>query len=276
MNRPSAEGPSLVAVAGHVRVACARAPSVRALRPGTCSHRHLACRDGRDALCPWTGHAAIPPVRSLRGPVGLDSGRFTQCLTPAVAGTARELGYPARDAEHAPDLRRRRCDRRRRACRRPVDDADEDARRRGHDGADRGPRERRVRARPGRRPEDRGRRGAAEDRAPLAAAGDRGHPLQRQPRAEGDRGRRRRGADQPGEHRRRRQGRAGRRRGQAGTGSRCGSARTRARCRSTSPTWPSRTRPRRSSRRRSRRSASWSSSTSTTSRSASSRATCRR
>ena len=29
--------------------------------------RHMACRDGRDALCPWTGHAAIPPVRLVRG-----------------------------------------------------------------------------------------------------------------------------------------------------------------------------------------------------------------
>ena len=26
----------------------------------------LACRDGRDALCPWPGHAAIPPLRLLR------------------------------------------------------------------------------------------------------------------------------------------------------------------------------------------------------------------
>ena len=53
------------------------------------------------------------------------------------------------------------------------------------------------------------------DRPSLAAPGDRGHPLQREPRAQGDRGRRRRRADQPGEHRRRRQGRARRRRGQA-------------------------------------------------------------
>ena len=71
---------------------------------------------------------------------------------------------------------------------------------------------RRLRDRARRRPEDRGRRRAAADREALAAPGDRRHPLQREPRAEGDRRRRRRGAHQPGQHRRPRQGRGGRRR----------------------------------------------------------------
>ena len=102
----------------------------------------------------------------------------------------------------------RSADRRRRARRRPVDDADADARRRGDDRADRRARLGRLRGRPLRGAEDRGRRGAAADRPALADPGDRGHPLQREPRAEGDRRRRRRRPDQPGQHRRPRQGRA--------------------------------------------------------------------
>ena len=45
-----------------------------------------------------------------------------------------------------------------------------------------------LRDRPRRRAEARGRRGAAADRPLLADPGDRRHPLQREPRAEGDRG----------------------------------------------------------------------------------------
>ena len=54
------------------------------------------------------------------------------------------------------------------------------------------------------------------DRPPLADPGDRRHPLQREPRAEGDRGRRRRRADQPRQHRRARQGRRRRARREEG------------------------------------------------------------
>ena len=136
--------------------------------------------------------------------------------------------------------------------------------------------ERGLRDRPRRRAEARGRRGAAEDRALLADPGDRRHPLQREPRAEGDRGGRRRRPDQPRQHRRRRQGRARSSRRRRRPGSRCGSAPTPARCRSTSTTSPRTTRPRRSSRPRSRRCGCSRGSTSATSRSPSSRATCRR
>ena len=74
MNRPSAEGPGLVGVAGRGRVACARAPRCGRSGQGPALN-DLACRDGRDALCPWTGHAAIPPVRSLRNPMNTASKR---------------------------------------------------------------------------------------------------------------------------------------------------------------------------------------------------------
>ena len=84
-----------------------------------------------------------------------------------------------------------------------------------------------------RRPEERGCRGAADARPLLADPRDRRHPLQRQPRAEGDRRRRRRRPDQPGQHRRAGQGRAGRARRRSGPGSRCASAPTPARSRST-------------------------------------------
>ena len=49
-----------------------------------------------------------------------------------------------------------------------------------------------------------------EDRAAVAAPGDRGHPLQRLSRSEGDRRRRRGRPHQPGQHRRTRAGRGGR------------------------------------------------------------------
>ena len=92
----------------------------------------------------------------------------------------------------------------------------------------------------------------AEDRGFSPDSGDRGHPLQRQPRAEGDRGRRRRRPHQPGKHRRPRQGaRSSMPRRQRA--SRCGSAPTPARCPSICRTSPSPTRPRRSSTQRSRR-----------------------
>ena len=93
---------------------------------------------------------------------------------------------------------------------RPVDDADADPRCRGDDGADRGARERRLRDRPLRRSENRGRRGARPDRSPQPTPGDRGHPLQREPRAQGDRRRCGGGPDQPRQHRRPGEGRAGR------------------------------------------------------------------
>ena len=100
--------------------------------------------------------------------------------------------------------------------RHPVDDAHQDARRAGDDGADRRARERRLRDRARRGAEARGRRGAAAHHALLAAAGHRRHPLQRQPGAQGDRGRRRRGAHQSRQHRRPRQGRRGRHGGARG------------------------------------------------------------
>ena len=55
-----------------------------------------------------------------------------------------------------------------------------------------------------------------QDRPPLADPGDRRHPLQRLARAEGDRGRGRGRADQPGQHRRPGQGRARRQGGEEG------------------------------------------------------------
>ena len=142
-------------------------------------------------------------------------------------------------ASEALSERRRRPDRRRGASRRPVDDADEDARRPGDDGADRRAGERRLRDRARRGAEERGRRRAAEDRALLADPGDRRHPLQREPRAARDRRRRRGRPHQPRQHRRRRQGRARSCAPRRPRASRCGSARTPARCRSTSRSSPS-------------------------------------
>ena len=72
----------------------------------------------------------------------------------------RTADHDCADGELAADQRGRRRDRRRRARRRPVDDAHEDARRRGDDGADRRAGVGRLRDRPRRRPEDRGRGGA--------------------------------------------------------------------------------------------------------------------
>ena len=119
---------------------------------------------------------------------------------PAQSGSARQAWHhparPVRDAVPSArwpserlTQRRQRHDRRRRARRRAVDDADEDARRRGDDGADRRARVGRLRGRPRRRTQARGRRGAAADRPALAASGHRRHPFQRVARAQGDRGR---------------------------------------------------------------------------------------
>ena len=83
-------------------------------------------------------------------------------------------------------------------------------------GADRRARLGRLRDRARGGAEERGRRRAAEDRPALAAAGDRRHPLQREPRAARDRGGRGRGAHQSRQHRRARQGRRGRPRRAAG------------------------------------------------------------
>ncbi len=69
---------------------------------------------------------------------------------------------------------------------------------------------RRLRDRPRRGSEDGGRGGALEDRPLLAGPDHRRHPLQREPRAEGDRPGRRGRAHQPRQHRRLRQGRRGR------------------------------------------------------------------
>ena len=107
-----------------------------------------------------------------------------------------------RDGKSRADPRRRRHDRWRRSRRRPVDDTDEDARRRGDDRADRSARLRRLRGRPLRRAEDRGRGRARDDRPLLADPCDRRHPLQRVAGPARDRRRRRRGPDQPGQHRR--------------------------------------------------------------------------
>ena len=67
----------------------------------------------------------------------------------------------------------------------------------------------------------------------LADPGDRRHPLQPHPRAEGDRRRRPLHPPQPGQHRRPREGRRGRARRRPRPACRCGSASTRARCPST-------------------------------------------
>ena len=174
------------------------------------------------------------------------------------------------------DQGRQRRNRRRRARRRPVDDADEDARRRGDDGPDRRARLGRLRDRARGGAEERGRCGAADDRPPLADAGDRRHPFQRLAGAEGDRRRRRRGADQPRQHRRPREGRAGRARRQAGRDPDADRRQLRLAARAPARAGPARTRPRRSWPLRSRRSSCSRGSTTAISRSRSSRPTSRR
>jgi hypothetical protein len=47
-----------------------------------------ALRDGRDALCPWTGHAAIRPSELAVTLLGMDRAPITQGLTPAMADTS--------------------------------------------------------------------------------------------------------------------------------------------------------------------------------------------
>ena len=78
---PSAEKAGSRCRAKRGRVACARTFGAGARQ--TLLSMDLACRDGRDALCPWTGHAAIPPVRATRALIGLDG---TWC---SVSDTAR-------------------------------------------------------------------------------------------------------------------------------------------------------------------------------------------
>ena len=116
------------------------------------------------------------------------------------------------------------------AGRRPVDDAHQHARRRRDDRRRSGAWRRRAASSSASPSRARRRRRPAGDRRRLAAARDRRHPLQRLAGAARDRRRRRRGADQPGQHRRRRQGRAGRPPGEGDVARRCGSARTPARC----------------------------------------------
>ena len=82
----------------------------------------------------------------------------------------------------------------------------------------------------------------------LADPGDRRHPLQPHPGAEGDRRRRPLHPAQPGQHRRPREGRRGGRAGDRGRACRCGSASTPARCPSTCTRSSARTRSRRWSR----------------------------
>ncbi len=101
-------------------------------------------------------------------------------------------------------------DRRRRSRRRPVHDADEDARRRGDHGPDRRARVGGLRDRAGGRAEVRGRRRAAAARSAVADSRHRRHPLQRLAGPARDRRGRRGRPDQPGEHRRPGQGRDGR------------------------------------------------------------------
>ena len=83
---------------------------------------------------------------------------------------------------------------------RPVDDHHQDGRRRGHPPADLRPRRRRLRHRPLHVQRDRGGRGPGPDRAPLAAAGRRRHPLPVQAGPGRARSRRPPAAPQPGQH----------------------------------------------------------------------------
>ncbi len=197
-----------------------------------------------------------------------------------VPGRGRGLGRHVStldgDGKSRADPGRRRHDRWRRARRRPVDDADEDARRRGDDGPDCRSCLGRLRGRALRGAEDRGRRRARPDRAALADPGDRRHPLQRVARAPRDRRRRRRGADQPRQHRRPRQGRARRQGGQEGGRRDADRRQLRLAAGPSAGARPAGSGRGARRRRRSRRSRSSSGSTSATSRSPSRRRTCRR
>ena len=98
---------------------------------------------------------ALPPGLGARGLVGTRAGGLQRTVTP--------LSQYAHGLE-APDIRRRRPDRGRRAGRRADDDQDRDRQPRGDDGADPQGRRRRRRPRPRRGAARRGRRGAEDDR----------------------------------------------------------------------------------------------------------------
>src|SRR5207302_8022726 len=98
-----------------------------------------------------TRTASAPAERRLSVDPGRYHRSFQKTAPQAVPWTPDTLAV---DGQRAPDQRRRGQDRRRRARRRAVHDADEDARRRGDDGPDRGTRERRLRGRPLRGAED--------------------------------------------------------------------------------------------------------------------------
>ena len=116
----------------------------------------------------------------------------------------------------APDIRRRGADRGRCPGRRADDDEDRDRQPGGDDGADPHGRRRRGGHRARRGAARRGRRGAEDDRQGVADPGDRRHPLQPHPGAEGDRRRRPLHPPQPGQHRRPRESRRGRGEGDRG------------------------------------------------------------
>ena len=137
---------------------------------------------------------------------------------PTLPSPSRQPPPVAREAPplacvhgfQAPDIRRRRPDRGRRARRRSDDDQDRDGQPRGDDGADPHRRRRRGRPRPRRRASREGRRRPEDDRRRIADPGHRRHPLQPHARAEGDRRGRSLHPPQPGQHRRPREGRRGR------------------------------------------------------------------
>ena len=145
----------------------------------------------------------------------------------------------------APDIRRRGADRGRCPGRRADDDEDRDRQPGGDDGADPHRRRRRGGHRPRRGAPRRGRRGAEDDRQGVADPGDRRHPLQPHPGAEGDRRRRPLHPPQPGQHRRPREGRRGR--GEGDRGGRADADRRQLRLAAQAPA-RARARPRRSRR----------------------------
>ena len=122
-----------------------------------------------------------PPARSVARPVPIDH----DVAAPRSPGSI-----------HVGDVRGGR----RRAGHRAVDDHHEDGRRRRHARADLLARRRRLRHRALHVQRGSRGRGAGADRAPLAGAAHRRHPLPVQARARGDGGRRAGAAAQPGQH----------------------------------------------------------------------------
>ena len=141
----------------------ARAPEPAAAAAARRRPHRLLARSRGSAAAPSRARSTSAS-RWSGSPSSCCSSSSASRTTSAGSASSARLRLAADGLPSAPDQRRRRRDRRRRAGRRPVDDADADARRRGDDRADRRARLRRLRGRPLRRPEDRGRRGARPDR----------------------------------------------------------------------------------------------------------------